>query len=288
MVAISNELLDLAQRNCDAIGKPHKYGILGKHYAKSDTYYAAFVISCRPKQHPIEEDEDLDEDLATTDARRRDGLLQYSLDHLRQADENERWRQDQHSTATGDIIARYQTLVEMLMKQNLEMQREHRELFKTADEALSRKSERDLAAEMQKFKIDMMQSGFDFLKQMAPVAVNQITGKQTIPTDKTPESLAFTAFLEGLTEQQARALFGDFDEETKTLKPNGIFTPTQAMIFSGIARCELPPSEIDRLLEGEHAITEEQIAKAPSVVSAQQFMPLVALVLGRKQNKSLS
>jgi len=286
MVALSNELLDAAQTNCNEIGKPHRYGVLPKHYAKSDSYYACFVIAMQPKQRPgyngldVEDDDDVE-----SDVKRRDGLLQHSLEHLKTGDEHERWRQDQFSGAVGDIIEKYQSLVDRLMQQNSEFMKEHRELFKAADEALSRKSERDLAAEMQKFKIGMLQNGFDFLKQLAPVAVNQLTGKQTIPTEKSAESIAVSSFLEGLADPQARALFGDIDDDKKELKPNGIFTPAQAMIFFNVARCQEPPAALDKLLEGEHAVTEQQIAKAQAVVSAQQFMPLVALVMGRKRKQ---
>lgn len=45
LVALSNEFLDLAQRNCDELGKPQKYAVLMKHHGKSNDYYGAFLIS---------------------------------------------------------------------------------------------------------------------------------------------------------------------------------------------------------------------------------------------------
>jgi len=286
LVAMSNEFVDLAQSNCNEVGKAHKYGVLAKHYAKSDAYYGVFVLSLKPRQRadyePGDGDED-DDDFGDRDRRHRDSLLSYSLDHIKQADENERWRQEQFALATGDLLERYQNLNQMLMQHNMELQKEHRELFKTADEALSRKSEREMAAEMQKFKIGMMQDGFQFLKQMAPVAVNQLTGKQTIPTEKSNESIAIEQFLEGLTEQQAVSLFGTMQDGK--LLGDGIFTPEQAEIFAGVANCTVPPTALDQLfVDGsEVSIKPEQIMKAQGVVAAQQFGPLVALFMTRNK-----
>jgi hypothetical protein len=286
LVSLSNELLDLAQRNCNELRKPYRYAILAKHYAKSDDYYGCFLLSMRPKQ-PAAEGDDVghagDDEDENTDAKRRDSLLDYSIAHLKQSDENDRWRQDQHATSTGDIIEKYQNLVQMLMSQNLEMQREHRELFKTADEALSKKSERDLAVKMQDFKMGMMSDGFKFIQQMAPVVVNKLQGKTPGVGETSAESMAVKSFLEGLSEKQAAALFGD--DASGTWTENGIFTHAQAKIFSAVAQCQVAPSELDRLLDGEHAVREDQIMRAQTIVASQQFMPLVALVLSRKPKK---
>lgn len=286
IVALSNKILDIAQGHCNALGKQQRYGVLARHYGKGDSPYAVHVIALKPKSAgaydaiaSTEEDED-----GFSDPRRRDNLLQFSLEHLKAGDENERWRQQQFSEGVGDIIEKYQALVQQLMTQNLELQKEHRELFKTADEALSRKSERDLAAKMQDFKIEAMRDGLTFFKQMVPVGVNMITGKQTIPTKNSAESIAIAQFLEGLAEPQAKQLFGEIDTEKNELKEGtGIFTPMQAMIFARVAKCDLPPEALDQLFAGEHAVNEDQIARASQVVSAQQFMPLIGLLLSRKK-----
>jgi len=287
IVALSNKIVDLAQQNCNAIGKRHRYAVLAKHYAKSDSYYAAFVLAMNPKQiapdkyDPTAEDDDE----LTSDSKHRDNLLHYILDHNKHADEHERFRQEQSSAATGDIIGSYQQLVQMLSTQNLELMREHRELFKQTDDALSHKAERDNQIEMRKFKLGMMTDAFNYLKALTPVVVKQIQGKQPGPGERSAESMAFEAFLEGLTENQAKALFGEYDEAQqpdgtikRTLRGNGIFTPEQAMIFSGVARCERPLSDIDLLMDGEHAITEMQRNRAMSIISMQQFGPLLAVV----------
>lgn len=286
LVSLSNEFVNLAQQNCDAIGKAHKYVVLAKHFAKSDTYYAAWILALRPKQRPGDEHEaDADDDEETSrDQKHRDSFLAYTLDTLKESNENRRWEQDQFSTAIGHLFERYEHIIEKSFSRIEHLEARYLDFFKAAEEALSKKQDRDLAAEREKFKMGLMQSGFDFLKQMAPVAVNQLTGKQTIPTEKTAESIAVHSFLEGLSEQQGVALFGPFENGAPV---GAIFTPSQAAIFFAVAECKAPPSELDRLLDGgDHAITTEQIGKAQTVVSSQQFMPLVALVMGRKKQLS--
>lgn len=284
MVTMSNEFLNAAQQNCDALGKKHHYAIVARHFAKSDGYYAAYLVSMVPKQRPGDHEAYLngeEDEGATGDEKRRNALLDYSLAHLKEGNENRRWEQDQFSTAIGNLFERYESIIEKSFARIEHLESRYLDFFKASEEALSKKQERELAAEREKFKMAMMQSGFEFLKQMAPVAVNQLTGKQTIPTEKTAESIAVHSFLEGLTEQQGVGLFGEIRDG---MPAGGIFTPAQAAIFFAVAACKAPPSELDRLLDGgDHAIESEQLMKAQTVVSAQQFMPLVALVMNRKK-----
>ncbi len=295
MVELSNRLLAAAQANCNELGKPHGYSVLCRNFTKSDTYYGVYYMKLRPKQpghyDPTEDEED--EDNGQRDKRRRDNLLEFSLEHMKESNEHERYRSDQFAKTTGDLftllLKQNEMLFkqnEMLMQRNLDAQKEHRELFKTADEALSRKAERDLATRMQEFRMGMLQDGFQFLKQIVPVAVNQISGKQAFPTDSSAESIAIQTFLEGLSGQQAQALFGEIDEASQTFKSSGIFTPHQAQIFAAVGQCRAPATALDELLDGEHAVTEDQVLKAQGVISAQQFMPLVALIMSRKKKQT--
>lgn len=288
MIELVNEFLDFAQNNCNELGKPTGYGVLLKNHLKSDQHYAVFYMKLRPTSRPVYdgggEDGEGDGDVMS-DAQRRDRLLAFSLKHMEEADLNERWRQEQHAKATGDIIGKYQELLGMSMTHNIELMKQNRELVKQTDEAMSHKLERELAAKQAEFRMGMMHQGFNFLKQMVPVAVNQITGKQTIPTEQSSESIAVSSFLESLSKQQAEQLFGDMDAEGHPVG-NGIFTPTQTQIFAGVAQCNLPPAELEQLMSGPTAVTESQIAKAQSVLSQQQMMPLFALIMSIKQKQA--
>lgn len=291
MVSLSNELLASAQNDCNVLSKPHRYAILPKHFAKSDNYYQCFLVSLTPKQpnpdayDPMSDDEDV-EGANGFDQRHKVDMLRYSLEHLKHGDEHERYRQDQFSTAMGDIIEKYQNIVMVVTTHNVELQKQQHEMFKALEAALSQKSEREIATKQAEFKMQVWQQGFRYLTQLAPVVVQQLNGKNgdangTI-AGPSAESLGCKAFCDGLNDEQARQIFGTLGDDGK-LQPNGLFTPAQVEIFLGIAHGQLPAAAIDKLLEGEHALTELQKMKAMNIVSSEQFMPLVMLVMGRQR-----
>jgi len=285
LVALANKFLDLAQHDCDELGTQQGYAVLAKHHARGADYYARFYFRRYPKK---EADDAFGSDEENPN-RHRDEMLSFMLDHAKQNDENDRLRQDQHSSAVGDIISQYRQLLEMVMEDRredrrlyAELMKEHRLTAQQLDEALSKRHERDLQTQMQQFKFSMIQDGVQFLKSMLPVAVNQITGKSTLPTNESSESIAIKQFLQGLSEEQSDALFGK-PVDGGINPAGGIFTAHQAAIFVGVAQATVPPSALDALFEGEHAINAEQIGEAQKILREPQFAPLIALVMTRKQ-----
>jgi hypothetical protein len=280
-----NWFLDSAQHNCDELGRTTGYGFLFKNHQKSDKYYAVYYKKLSPKARHVEGDGEGDGlDDVVPDAKRRDSLLAYSLRHMEESDLNERWRQEQFAKSTGGILEHYQALAGMLMRQNLELMQEHRTMVKQTDEALSHKMERELAAEKEKFKMQMMSDGFNFLKGMVPVAVNQITGKQTIPTKETAESMAIRSFLDSLSKQQAVELFGEITD-SGDMKGGGVFTPEQTKIFAGVAQCDMEPAALEQLFEGPLAVQGDQLTRAQTILSPQQLMPLMTLIMTMKKKQ---
>lgn len=285
LVALANKFLDLAQHDCDELGSQQGYAVLAKHHARGADYYARFYFRRYPKKAAGEEF-DADEENPN---RHRDEMLSFMLDHAKQNDENDRLRQDQHSSAVGDILAQQRQIIEMLMEDRredrriyAELMKEHRLTAQQLDDALTKKHERELQTQAQAFKLGMLQDGVQFLKSLLPVAVNQLTGKSTLPTSESAESIAIKQFLQGLTVEQSDALFGK--PVDGAINPaGGIFTAKQAEIFVSVANAQVPASALDALLEGEHAVSAEQIAQAQQVLREVQFAPLVALVMTRKQ-----
>lgn len=287
LVSLANKFLDLAQHDCDELGSQQGYAVLAKHHARGADYYARFYFKKFPKK-PLG-DEFIDENEENADQRHRDAMLRFMLDHAKQNDENDRLRQDQHASATGDILAQQRQIIEMLMEDrredrrtNIEMMKELRQLAAQLDEAQSKKQERELANQREAFKLGLWQEGFQFLKGIIPVAVNQITGKSTIPTSESAESIAIKEFMNSLDEAQAKALFGEIVDGT--INPNGgIFTAKQIEIFVAVANAQAPSSALDALFAGEHMVNADQINQAQKVLRESQFTPLIALFMSRKK-----
>ncbi len=291
LVAISNKFLDLAQHDCDELAAQQGYAVLAKHHARGADYYARYYFKLRPKR--AAEGDVLDEDEENPEQRHRNVMLQFMLDHARQNDENDRLRQDQHSSATGDILAQQRQIIEMLMEdrrqdrqQYMDLQKAHRETITLLDESLSRRQERELQAQMQQVKIAAITDGINFVKSLLPVAVARM-GK-SLPSSgaggeisDSPESIAIQQFILGLTDAQSEAVFGKIVEGEN--KGGGIFTLAQTAIFIGVARRDQPTAALDALFQGEHMLSAEQIDKAQKILRPEQFMPLIALMMERNK-----
>ncbi len=52
-----------------------------------------------------------------------------------------------------------------------------------------------------------------------------------------------------------------------------------------MAQNQLEPSALEQLIDGEHAVDGDQLAKAQTVLSQQQVMPLMALIMGIKKKQ---
>ena len=311
MVGMSNEFLTLAQNDCNAVGKKHGYQVCAQHFRKSDSYYAQYPFNRYPTQRPAEEydpNDPNDEDPLTPDGKHRDSLLQQMREHTRESDEHERFRQDQHARSTEGVIGNYQTLVQQLMNQTVELSkivseqmREGRELFRVAEEALSKKVEREIVIKREEFKMQAISDALQFVKAMAPVVVNQLgknNGAQSAlpaaegaepalpqPPQPTPESMGLKTFIDGLSEMQAAQLFGKYQEDG-TLDGSGVFGIEQTGIVGAVAHCKIPADALDSLSEGPYAITGEQFTKLQTIVSSSQFGPLAMLFMQRQQKKA--
>ena len=188
-------------------------------------------------------------------------LLQYLLDRVKRNDETEQWRQDRFSASVEKLFDRYEAVVQLYGN------------FSLGDE--------QHRLEAQRFKQEVLRQSLDMLKQLLPTLINSFPNKAeiNIPAPST-ESAALASFFSGLSPDHGTILFGEIDPVTH-YPSGGIFTAEQTRIFIGVARCELPPLALEKLIHGEHAVSSAQIAKVRLQLPEAQWAPLVSFLIER-------
>lgn len=279
LVELSNMFLDLAQQNCNAVGRPHSYVIGAKHYAKSESYYKNHLLKMQPKQiasgeydpHATFGDDDI-----PGDPKRRDELLSQTLAFMREMHEQRKWEMEQNTVIFRTALERSDGENNRLSTRVRDLEADKFTWVKTTEEMLSRKQERDMAMESHKFKIEGMKFAANYITQLIPVVVKQLK-----PTDAPPfstgqqssESMALDAFFNSLTEEQFKTVLGDLDANKQLA--GGILTSNQSAILTGISSCSLPPTELAKVSPGgEFTITQDQFFKIQEIVGMDKLLPL--------------
>lgn len=292
MAALSNEFVEIAQSNCNEIGKAHKYALLAKHTTKSAAPYGVWIISMMPKQSahydpaaPEDEDEDAPGAFEKRHARQ---LMEHSLDHIKQSDENERWRQEQFSAAMGHILERCDVIIQGQSERIKFLETRNIEMLTVVEQSLDKKQERDMKYENHRMKIDGIREAGKVLSTLLPVAVNRLTARSNDPaTAALAEADALAPILGTLTEDQQAQLWGPPVKEGETaIAGRGILTPDQAVILCSVADKAMDAAALEQLLEGgQHPITNEQLNALASVLAQEQIIPLVDLFTQIKNRK---
>lgn len=280
IVELGNSLIVLAQTHCDGVGKPGRYGILIWDDTADAKARAVFVLNLH--HNPIDRSKEqggtvgdprgsLDFDDEDDDYDERRSGPRVFTDRFKVFAKNEYRFTQLNLTSIGDVMEVMKegwqsalATIEKLTDTNSRMSAQ-------LEEARSHAHQREMDLEWTKLKVESVRDGKRMLLGAVPLAISRLTSSSTIPSGKTPESMAIEEFLNGLKDDQISALFGDCDDSGKQTK-EGIFTVAQLKILTGIAKCELRPDAMNELFEGPHAIGQDQLARAQSVLTDGQAM----------------
>ena len=181
---------------------------------------------------------------------------------------SEEWRQ---------LLAHYENVVKLYAAIGERYEAQARE-----DQAFRR--------DMNHLKSDAIKKGMQLLSSLLPEILKKAGSKFPDidiygPTTSTFESIALANFLNGLSKEQAIALFGSHVEGSTECQ-GGVFSAPQTKVIAGVAHGELPATELDRLLRGEHRFTSEQLQAAQEVLREDQWLPLMAFFMEMEKAKS--
>lgn len=283
LVAMSNEILYRVQQDCDVQRKRVSYQVAPLHFTTDSEFYSRYIIGCMPgstfKNGENGENDDDDEE-KSIEKRFSVQLMKHQeimFERHGAALEGLIDRQDRHIER---LIARNEQLESRVEKQNDQMER----MRSADDERADRRAWNAL-------KIKGVEKGMDLALAMAPPLVNQIAGKNVVPTQDTPETIALKEFLKPaasggkLTQDQAHAAFGVWDgtPDNKLITP-GVLLPQQVALLHAVAFGEVSPNELNNFMPGAGplAITMEQVAALQQIFPFDQLMPIMMIFEARR------
>lgn len=284
-VELANEIRMLAQANCNNRERSTKYAVLVWDNTADAKPRAGWLLSltAQPIVRSGEEGGAIgDPDDDDEDSDGNHGGPRVFSDRFKVMSKDHRWREQMFATAMGDILEKYQDIVDKLVESNRDLNHERTSLVVEVEKARSEAHVREMDLEWTKLKVEGARDGLRLVKGAVPLAIAKLTGKTPPPNGKTAESMAIEEFLNGLRDDQVPLLFGDTDDHGSVTRA-GIFTLPQLKILTGIAKCELPSSALDQLFEGPLAITQQQLTQAQGVLTEGQAMTFGPFLMEQKQ-----
>lgn len=285
LVELSNRILHSIQRDCDETRKPTVYGIFAWHFRRGDEPYSQFLRRCEPKGRYSKNNGAEDEDDEDKSLERR-----FSTQILR----HQETMFGLAGAAMEGMYDRQDRTIARLLDRNERLEGRVEKLVDMLERALNMEAERHERLEWAKVKVEGVRKGLDFAIQMAPPLLNQLAGKQIVPTSDTHETITLRNFFrtveEGgaMTKEQAYAAFGEYDEtpDRNLIKP-GVLTPVQGEILVRVALGQMAPDELDKLMpDGPHQVTGEQAVRLQQIFSLEQIAPLMLIFESRRNKKA--
>jgi hypothetical protein len=283
LVQMSNEILYLTQRDCDVHRKSVVYHVAAIHFSVSPEPYERWLLRCTPGatyrngangENEDEDDNDSIEKRIAAQSMRHNETM-FNL----------------YGASMEGILDRQDRIVERLLDRNDRLETKNEKLMDMLERALDMKVEREVKLEREKLKTRAIEKGLDFALAMAPPLVNQLAGKQVIPTNDTAETIALKNFFkpveEGglLTKEQAQAAFGQWDDTPEhNLVVPGVLNRDQVMILVSVANGSTSPDELNKLIppDGACALTMDQIVSLQQIFSMEQIAPIMLIFEARR------
>ncbi len=292
MVATTNRLIFLMQRDCDQSGRSTTYSVLATHFSRNPEPYARMLFRLKPTGvHANEEGREGDE---PDDLDDEEGSLE-----KKQFGQRLRHHETMFQLLGGGmegLIDRQDRALERADAREARLQSDNMRLIEMVEKMQSSQHERTLALQWNDLKIRSVEKGLELAINIAPPLLNKLTSK----TDDASSEDAITSMTlknffkpvsEGgkLTDEQAKKAFGVYDETpggSKKCTEPGALTEAQTKLLWDVAWGQAPAAELDRLLPGgSMAVEPAQAFQLQQIFSTEQIAPVMMLIMMRnKQN----
>ena len=292
LVSMVNEILHRTQADCDARRKRTVYGVMAMHFTTDSEPYCLFLLPRDPGKtyrNGIEGDAENDEEEDSIEKR-------YSVQILR----HQEAMFERLGAATEGVVDRMDRMLERAMASNEAKDQRIEHLVEMLERSRSLEEERQQKRRWEELKIQGVNKGIDLAMSLAPPLASSLVGKQQqqggganghVVLQETPETLTLRKFLQPeaqggtLTQEQAHRAFGVYDgtQENNLVSP-GALSRDQVALLYGVAMCELPASELDKLMPGAGALSilPEQVAALQNIFPMEQMMPLFLIFEARR------
>ena len=285
LVAMSNELLYLCQRDCDQARRPTTYGVHVAHFLREVDFYERWIMALRPQGVHAPKDGD---DVAGLEEEESSGTLQHRY-ALQMQQHHERMF-NLYGGAYEAFIDRQDKALERSAAVEERLRAANERLFDMVEKLASNAHVRAQEMQWNDMKIRSVEKGIELAINLAPPLLSQLTGKKPLATQESAESLTLKTFFKRddaggkLTIAQADKAFGKYDNDN--LITPGVLSTEQAKLLWDVAHCTAPVDDLDRLLPGGSlAVGQEQVFQLQQIFPMEQIAPIIALIGMRMQNR---
>ncbi len=256
LVQLANRFIADAQRDCNANGKKQKYALFAYSTLKGAEPISRYLFERTPKAREFLTDTRAASD---DDDTHRDRLLSSALSH-------NRWLVEQQTEAMSGVMRLQQEIIQQQAATIARQDAERRAWMIAAEEALSKKHEREMATEWHKFKLAGFAEGVQMLKGLVPaLSIYLSKGKIGIVE-------GLKAFIDSLTDEVRSKLFGKWNETGRI--EAGILTDEQCSLLDGILNNQIDPKRITEFMS---SLQPDQLMQAQQILTPAQIQSLAGL-----------
>lgn len=198
---IINEIETMVNADADGIGEEQRYII--RPTFSNLSFQSSIRHIIRVKATVEASEDELEDETQSLSADTTNASIAASL--MRHNENIMRMTVGQPTALLGQaqrVISRLQDSVYDLHEKLIEQSGERLKIHALMEDMLSKKAQRELAAEESKQKMELLGEGFQQLKMLAPMVVNKLAGKSVLPQASTPAELMLKEFMKTLTKEQ--------------------------------------------------------------------------------------